>query len=134
MARRRLRFDAGAAALRNHPAKRGSGLPFTPRPLITKRLPPSGPGSILSVFSPIEVAYITARASPPDITLVTIGTGTSTVRAIEPSGLKHTILPPPAITDHRLPCASTVAPSGTPPIPLIAANCRLLETVPVARS
>src|SRR6266851_1092701 len=58
------------------PAKRGSGLPFTPSPLIANRLPPSAPGSILRIFSPIEVAYITSRLSPPNITLVIIGTGT----------------------------------------------------------
>ena len=76
-----------AARFRTQPAKRGSGFPFTPSPRIANRLPPSAPGSILRTFSPIEVAYITSRLSPPNMRLVMIGTGTSTVRAVEPSGL-----------------------------------------------
>jgi len=46
-----MRDDLGA-----QPAKRGSGLPFTPNPLIANRLPPSGPGSMSRIFMPIEVA------------------------------------------------------------------------------
>jgi len=46
----------GRASVPTHPANRGSGFPFTPSPLITNSAPPSGPGSMLSVFIPIDVA------------------------------------------------------------------------------